>query len=184
MFIDQRTIFRKVQLMRLFEEVCCSLDIPPGRRDEAADRYHGVAQWLSEGEHPWEHPLLRDINLYLQGSVALGTAVKPLGRAKSTSKLGLLPAWRLSRDAPRRGEEDDRGPPACLRALRPLAGGDAALLAARVRQPVPSGHHAVESRTRPASTAANSSRTRRLRSGSRRTRWAIGAISRRVPPCR
>src|SRR5215204_7151579 len=32
MFIDQRTIFRKAQLMRLFEEVCRSLDIPPGRQ--------------------------------------------------------------------------------------------------------------------------------------------------------
>ncbi|MCJ2130988.1 nucleotidyltransferase [Methylobacterium sp. E-045] len=64
--------------MELLHEVSHTLDIPPGRKEEAAERYDGVARWLSQGDHP----LLKDLSLYLQGSVALGTVVKPLGIAE------------------------------------------------------------------------------------------------------
>ncbi|WP_210250849.1 nucleotidyltransferase [Methylobacterium sp. WL8] len=83
--------------MELFHATAMTLDIPQGRREEAADRYDGVARWLSEGDHPF----LRNLRLYLQGSVALGTVVKPLGVAEFdvdlvclllAASLGIAPA--------------------------------------------------------------------------------------------
>lgn len=74
MFVDRQTAFRKAYLVGLFDRLCAELDIGEARLEEAKRRYHGVAEWLAAGEHH----LLQRLSVYLQGSTALGTAVRPI----------------------------------------------------------------------------------------------------------
>lgn len=76
MIIDQRLAFKKAYLINLLARLCSELDISEARFRQAQERYEGVAEWLSDGDHF----LLRDFSIYLQGSTALGTSVKPIGR--------------------------------------------------------------------------------------------------------
>ena len=76
MIIDQRPAFKKAYLIGLLARLCSELDISEARFRQAQERYEGVAEWLSDGDHF----LLRDFSIYLQGSTALGTSVKPIGR--------------------------------------------------------------------------------------------------------
>lgn len=74
MFVDRQTAFRKTYLVGLFDRLCAELDIGETRLEEAKRRYNGVAEWLAAGEHR----LLQRLSIYLQGSTALGTAVRPI----------------------------------------------------------------------------------------------------------
>lgn len=91
MFVDQRTAFRKAYLVNLLARLCAELDIPEGRLRQARERYEGVAEWLADGDHF----LLRELSIYLQGSTALGTSVKPIGRNEHDVDLvAFMPAGR------------------------------------------------------------------------------------------
>lgn len=74
MFVDRQTVFRKSYLVGLVDRLCAELDIGEARLEEAKRRYNGVAEWLAAGEHH----LLQRLSIYLQGSTALGTAVRPI----------------------------------------------------------------------------------------------------------
>jgi hypothetical protein len=63
------------QLAGLLELVCQQLELSGAQFDQARARYEYAGQWLAEGEHPW----LKDIIIYPQGSVAIGTTVRPIG---------------------------------------------------------------------------------------------------------
>lgn len=76
MYVDHRAFGRKSHLVGLFDRLCSELEISEARRRQAEERYTGVAQWLCGGADP----LLQGISIYLQGSTALGTTVKPIGR--------------------------------------------------------------------------------------------------------
>jgi hypothetical protein len=76
MFIDRQSAFRKAHLVRIIDRLCAELDITEARRRQAEERYTGVAEWLAAGDHV----LLRGLAIYLQGSTALGTTVRPIGR--------------------------------------------------------------------------------------------------------
>jgi len=75
MFVDRQTAYRKYFLVRVLDRLCAALEISEAQRRQAEERYSGVAEWLWAGEHH----LLRWLSIYLQGSTALGTSVKPIG---------------------------------------------------------------------------------------------------------
>lgn len=52
------------------------IDLTETQLTEARQRYEAVGAWLSESAHPW----LAGSSIFAHGSIALGTAVKPVGR--------------------------------------------------------------------------------------------------------
>ena len=65
----------KNKYSRFLENVAEDLDIPPGKYQDAVDRYQAVGRWLEEGQYPdcMDWP-----SIYPQGSFRLGTVVRPL----------------------------------------------------------------------------------------------------------
>jgi hypothetical protein len=74
-YIAERAHLRQSQLVGLIEEACQHLEPPAYQRDLAKQRYEGVGDWLARSDD-W---LLTSIEIRLQGSVAIGTTVKPIG---------------------------------------------------------------------------------------------------------
>jgi hypothetical protein len=60
---------------RFLEKVAEDLDIPPGKYQDAVDRYQSVGRWLEEGEYP---DCSTEPDIYPQGSFRLGTVVRPI----------------------------------------------------------------------------------------------------------
>lgn len=75
-YIEERAPLRQSQLIGLIEEACQHLEPSAYQRDLAKQRYEGVGDWLA-GADDW---LLASIAIRLQGSVAIGTTVKPMGK--------------------------------------------------------------------------------------------------------
>jgi hypothetical protein len=73
---DPRLIARKSQLVGILERLCESLELGATQYELAKKRYEGVGKWLAAADDQ----LLRTLSIYLQGSTALGTTVKPIGR--------------------------------------------------------------------------------------------------------
>lgn len=67
---------RKASIAGLLEKICQALDLTDTQRLIAAERYGAIADWLSEADDV----VLRDLTIYPQGSMALGTSVKPTGQ--------------------------------------------------------------------------------------------------------
>ena len=67
---------RKMRLVGLLERLCQELELTIAQLELARRRYEGVGAWLAASDEP----LLRALAIYLQGSTALGTTVRPLGR--------------------------------------------------------------------------------------------------------
>jgi hypothetical protein len=74
-YIDQRHLLRQSDLTGLIESACQSLEISSSQNELARKRYEAVGDWLSGADDP----LLATIAIRLQGSVAIGTTVKPIG---------------------------------------------------------------------------------------------------------
>lgn len=74
-YIAERTQLRQSQLVELIEEACRHIEPSESQRELAKQRYEGVGAWLARSEDR----LLASIEIRLQGSVAIGTAVKPIG---------------------------------------------------------------------------------------------------------
>jgi hypothetical protein len=66
---------RKAEIFGLLEQIGELLDLTDTQYDHARDRSQSVGQWLAGSTDP----MLADIQVYVQGSIALGTAVKPIG---------------------------------------------------------------------------------------------------------
>lgn len=69
-------IARKKQLIGVLERLCQEIELTDAQLDLARRRYQGVGDWLASATDP----ILRALTIYLQGSTALGTTVRPLGR--------------------------------------------------------------------------------------------------------
>lgn len=69
-------LLRKTELLGLLERLCEGLELTEAQFRLARDRYEGVGGWLAEAASP----MLRTLAIYLQGSTALGTTVKPISR--------------------------------------------------------------------------------------------------------
>jgi Second Messenger Oligonucleotide or Dinucleotide Synthetase domain len=74
-YIDHRHLLRQSDLTILIENACQSLEISPSQNELARKRYEAVGDWLSRADDP----LLATIAIRIQGSVAIGTTVKPIG---------------------------------------------------------------------------------------------------------
>jgi hypothetical protein len=57
------------------EQVASEIDIPPGKYQDAVDRYEAVGRWLESGEYPGCQGELR---VCVQGSFRLGTVTRPI----------------------------------------------------------------------------------------------------------
>lgn len=69
-------IARKLQLIGVLERLCQEIELTDAQLDLARRRYEGVGDWLAGATDP----ILRSLAIYLQGSTALGTTVRPLSR--------------------------------------------------------------------------------------------------------
>jgi hypothetical protein len=74
-YVDTRTLLRRSQLVGVIETVCETLELSPSQFEVAKSRYEGVGDWLAQSDDP----LLASIAIGLQGSVAIGTTVNPIG---------------------------------------------------------------------------------------------------------
>ena len=74
-YVAERAQLRQSQLADIIEDACQHLEPSPYQRDIARQRYEGVGDWLSKSDEP----LLAGIEIRIQGSVAIGTTVKPIG---------------------------------------------------------------------------------------------------------
>jgi Second Messenger Oligonucleotide or Dinucleotide Synthetase domain len=74
-YVAERAHLRQSQIVGLIEEACQHLEPSVYQRDLAKQRYEGVGDWLARSDD-W---LLTSIAIRLQGSVAIGTTVKPIG---------------------------------------------------------------------------------------------------------
>ena len=57
------------------EQVASDIDIPPGKYQDAVDRYQAVGRWLEDGEYPG---CQGELSICVQGSFRLGTVVRPI----------------------------------------------------------------------------------------------------------
>lgn len=73
--IDHRTALRKVELFGVLEQLCERLEPSETQSERAKSCYESVGQWIADASNDW----LRSSSIYLQGSTALGTTVKPIG---------------------------------------------------------------------------------------------------------
>lgn len=72
-FIDQRA-FRDAAVIGALEHVCRALEPSQTQIQEARSRYEAVGHWLTGSSDLG----LQQLSIYLQGSTALGTVVRPL----------------------------------------------------------------------------------------------------------
>jgi hypothetical protein len=77
MYIDQRLTLRKAETVRILERMCQSLELTATQYDTAKGRYEALGAWLAEADDPILHGA---VSIYLQGSTALGTTLKPIGQ--------------------------------------------------------------------------------------------------------
>jgi len=76
MLTDDGLLLRKAELLGVLERLCQGLELTDAQFQLAKERYEGVGSWLADAESP----MLRALAIYLQGSTALGTTVKPISR--------------------------------------------------------------------------------------------------------
>ena len=82
------------------EKVAEELDIPPGKYQDAVNRYQAVGSWLEDGTYPGS---MGEPSIYPQGSFRLGTVVRPIrGGVEADYDIDLvceLPIAKHLRDA-------------------------------------------------------------------------------------
>lgn len=76
MYIERQTELRKAQLFHLLELHCQRLEPTATQLERAETSYKAVGGWLAATDDQW----LSQSSIYLQGSTALGTVVKPIGQ--------------------------------------------------------------------------------------------------------
>ena len=74
-YVDPKLQARQTQIVEVLEMVCESLELSNSQFAQAKQRYEGVGACLAGSDDP----VLRAITIYLQGSTALRTTVKPIG---------------------------------------------------------------------------------------------------------
>jgi hypothetical protein len=73
--MDEQLHQRAVGLDSLLFEICENLQLTPTQHQKAVDRYQAIARTLDSPNTPFSHI---ESNLYPQGSMRLGTTVKPI----------------------------------------------------------------------------------------------------------
>jgi hypothetical protein len=75
MLLDHAGFDRKARIVTILDEMMGGLEISPSQRELAQQHYEAAGRWLASSGVS----MLRDLHIYLQGSTALGTTVKPIG---------------------------------------------------------------------------------------------------------
>lgn len=78
MLISPHEHFRRASLTGALEIMCEELELSPTQAKDAKTHYEASGGWLADSTHP----ALQGISIYVQGSTAIGTTVKPIGRAE------------------------------------------------------------------------------------------------------
>lgn len=70
------------QLFKMLDKISTSLDISPSVYKDAEEKYNAVGKWLADGEYCLidKKICLKDGEIYAQGSMKIGTVVKPIGQ--------------------------------------------------------------------------------------------------------
>jgi hypothetical protein len=76
MVTGEDLLLRKAELLGVLERLCQGLELSDSQFQTAKERYEAVGMWLGAAENP----MLQALAIYLQGSTALGTTVKPISR--------------------------------------------------------------------------------------------------------
>ncbi|KDU94475.1 hypothetical protein GLUCORHAEAF1_13720 [Komagataeibacter rhaeticus AF1] len=76
MYMERRPALRKVEIFGLLERLCERLEPSETQTNRAQSSYEAVGRWLADAEDN----RLATSGIYLQGSIALGTTVKPIGQ--------------------------------------------------------------------------------------------------------
>lgn len=80
---------------RFLEKVAEDIDIPPGKYQDAVDRYQSVGRWLEDGEYPG---CSGTPSIYPQGSFRLGTVVRPIrGGVEASYDIDLVDELPIAR---------------------------------------------------------------------------------------
>lgn len=87
---------QEAQIIGYLERVCQSLELSPAQYELARSRYETVGAWLASADDP----ILRSLSIYLHGSGALGTTVKPFGKEEHDVDLMSLAADADVRTSP------------------------------------------------------------------------------------
>jgi hypothetical protein len=74
--LSDTAIHRRAQVFTLLEEICQDLEWTQTQFERARSSYEAIAEWLAGSSDP----LLSSLHVYLHGSGALGTSIKPIGR--------------------------------------------------------------------------------------------------------
>lgn len=74
--LTELTAHKKRLLVAALDALFAQIDLTESQYETAKDRYEAVSTWLAEDESPF----LRVASIYAQGSIAVGTANKPIGR--------------------------------------------------------------------------------------------------------
>lgn len=67
-------VYKEEQVLGFLERVCQAIELSESQHQQAQARYEAVGEWLADADDP----LLRGLIIYPQGSIVLGTTVKPL----------------------------------------------------------------------------------------------------------
>ena len=70
----------KHELFKFLDKIGSKLDISKTQYEMAKSRYKAVGNWLAKGEYCLTNVCLKDGEIYPQGSIRLGTTVKPIGQ--------------------------------------------------------------------------------------------------------
>ncbi len=73
--VNDELILKKIQTFGFLDRLCQQLDLTETQRDRAEGHYYAAGGWLAEADDP----LLQTSEIYLQGSTAVGTNVRPIG---------------------------------------------------------------------------------------------------------
>lgn len=81
--VTETDLRRRAQIFAILEEICHELEPTEGQFQRLQQAYDAVGAWLAGADDP----LLVAIIVYLQGSIALGTAIRPIGRREIDADL-------------------------------------------------------------------------------------------------
>jgi len=74
--LTDTAIQRRAQVFTILDEICQELEWTQTQFEKARTSYEAVADWLAGSSDP----MLASLHVYLHGSGALGTSIKPIGR--------------------------------------------------------------------------------------------------------
>ena len=76
--LTELTSHKRRLLVGTLDALFAQIDLTDSQYETAKNRYEAVSAWLAEGKSPF----LKVASIYAQGSIAVGTSNKPIGRAE------------------------------------------------------------------------------------------------------